>query len=171
MGHFVLALNGPCSCPPMRRDLGPNPTRYIGPCRPGTKIFRVVSCLSRVFFPCFGPALLARPKCIPIVTTDAMSIPAFLAWLIILMHDWNIRLPAAPAHPSDRVVLRKLEQTAPLRAPYPWGKKGWIFGHAILKFSRGFDKSFSIISASRIQSLTKQQSNKAMIGRSNGVWL
>jgi hypothetical protein len=48
MGHFVPALNG--SCPPMGRDLGPNPGRYIGPCRPGTKIFRVVPCLDRVFF-------------------------------------------------------------------------------------------------------------------------
>jgi hypothetical protein len=50
MGHFVPALNGPCSCPPMGRDLGPNPARYIGPCRPGTKIFRAVSCLGRAFF-------------------------------------------------------------------------------------------------------------------------
>jgi hypothetical protein len=50
MGHFVPALNGPCSCPPMGPDLGPNPARYIGPCRPGTKIFRVVPCLGRAFF-------------------------------------------------------------------------------------------------------------------------
>jgi hypothetical protein len=50
MGHFVPALNGPCSCPPMGPDLGPNPARYIGPCRPGTKIFRAVSCLGRAFF-------------------------------------------------------------------------------------------------------------------------
>jgi hypothetical protein len=50
MGHFVPALNGSCSCPPMARDLGPNPARYIGPCRPGTKIFRVVPCLDRAFF-------------------------------------------------------------------------------------------------------------------------
>jgi hypothetical protein len=33
MGHFVPALNGPCSCPPMGRDLGPNPARYNGPYR------------------------------------------------------------------------------------------------------------------------------------------
>jgi hypothetical protein len=44
MGHFVPALNGSCSCPPMGRDLGPNQARYIGPCRPDTKIFRVMSC-------------------------------------------------------------------------------------------------------------------------------
>jgi hypothetical protein len=50
MGHFVSALNGSCSCPPMGRDLGPNPARYIGPCWSGTKIFRVVSCLGRAFF-------------------------------------------------------------------------------------------------------------------------
>jgi hypothetical protein len=50
MGHFVPALNGPCSCPPMGPDLGPNPARYIGPCRPGTKIFRAVPCLGRAFF-------------------------------------------------------------------------------------------------------------------------
>jgi hypothetical protein len=50
MGLFVPALNGPCSCPPMGRDLGPNPARYNGPCRPGTKLFRVVSCLGRAFF-------------------------------------------------------------------------------------------------------------------------
>jgi hypothetical protein len=66
MGHFVPALNGPCSCPPMGRDLGPNPARYNGPCRPGTKLFRAVPCLGRAFFPCFGPAHLARPKCTPI---------------------------------------------------------------------------------------------------------
>jgi hypothetical protein len=34
----------------MGRDLGPNPARYIGPCRPSTKIFRVVPCLGRAFF-------------------------------------------------------------------------------------------------------------------------
>ena len=50
MGHYVPALNGPCSCPPMGRDLGPNLARYIVPCRPGTKIFRVVPCLGRAFF-------------------------------------------------------------------------------------------------------------------------
>jgi hypothetical protein len=66
MGHFVHVLNGPCSCPPMGRDLGPNPARYNGACRPGTKLFRVVSCLGRAFFPCFGPAHQARPKCTPI---------------------------------------------------------------------------------------------------------
>jgi hypothetical protein len=65
MGHFVSALNGSCSCPPMGRYLGPNPTRYIGPCWPGTKIFRVVSCLGCVFFSCFGPAHQAQPKCTP----------------------------------------------------------------------------------------------------------
>jgi hypothetical protein len=50
MGLFVPALNGPCSCPPMGRDLGPNPARYNGPCRPGTKLFRAVPCLGRAFF-------------------------------------------------------------------------------------------------------------------------
>jgi hypothetical protein len=50
MGHFVPALNGPCSCPPMGRDLDPNPARYNGPCRPGTKLFRAVPCLGRAFF-------------------------------------------------------------------------------------------------------------------------
>jgi hypothetical protein len=34
MGHFVSALNGSCSCPPMGRDIGLNPARYIGPCVP-----------------------------------------------------------------------------------------------------------------------------------------
>jgi hypothetical protein len=66
MSHFVPALNGPCPCPPMDRDLGAYPARYNGPCRPGTKLFRAVPCLGRVFFPCFGPAHLARPKCTPI---------------------------------------------------------------------------------------------------------
>jgi hypothetical protein len=65
MGHFVPALNGPCSCPPMGRDLGPNPARNNRPCRPGTKIFRVVPCLSRAFFPCFGSAHQTWPKCTP----------------------------------------------------------------------------------------------------------
>jgi hypothetical protein len=46
MGHFVPTLNGSCSCPPMGRDLGPNPARYIGSCQPDTKYFR--SC--RAFF-------------------------------------------------------------------------------------------------------------------------
>jgi hypothetical protein len=50
MGLFVPALNGPCSCPPMGHDLGPNPARYNGPCRPGTKLFRAVPCLGRAFF-------------------------------------------------------------------------------------------------------------------------
>jgi hypothetical protein len=41
----------------MDRDLGSNPARYIGLCRSGTKIFRVVLWLrlGRTFFPCFGP--------------------------------------------------------------------------------------------------------------------
>jgi hypothetical protein len=34
----------------MGRDLGPNPARYNGPCRLGTKLFRVVPCLGRAFF-------------------------------------------------------------------------------------------------------------------------
>jgi hypothetical protein len=34
--------------------------------RPGTKIFRGVSCLGRAFFPCFGSAHQAWPKCTPI---------------------------------------------------------------------------------------------------------
>jgi hypothetical protein len=67
MGHFVPALNGSCSGPPMGRDLGPNPARYNGSCRPGTKLFRAVPCLGRAFFPCFGPAHQARPKCTPIL--------------------------------------------------------------------------------------------------------
>jgi hypothetical protein len=50
MGHFVSALNGSCSCPPMGRDLGPNPARNNGSCRLGTKIFWVVTCLGRAFF-------------------------------------------------------------------------------------------------------------------------
>ena len=40
MSHLMPALNGSCSCPPMGRDLGPNPARYIGPCRSDTKIYR-----------------------------------------------------------------------------------------------------------------------------------
>ena len=63
MGLFVPALNGPCSCPPMGRDLGPNPTQYIGPCRSDTKIFWIVPRLGRTFFPCFGPGYEAQPKC------------------------------------------------------------------------------------------------------------
>jgi hypothetical protein len=64
MGHFVPALNGSCSCPPMGRDLGSNPTRYIGSCRPDTKYFK--SCRAwAVLFSCFGPAHQARPKCTP----------------------------------------------------------------------------------------------------------
>jgi hypothetical protein len=51
----------------MGRDLGPNPARYNGSCRPGTKLFRAVPCLGRAFFPCFGPAHQARPKCTPIL--------------------------------------------------------------------------------------------------------
>jgi hypothetical protein len=66
MGHFVPALNGSCSCPPMGRDLGPNLARYIGPCLHGTKILRVVSCLGRAFFSCLRPARQAQPKCTPI---------------------------------------------------------------------------------------------------------
>jgi hypothetical protein len=60
MGHFVPALNGLCSCPPMGRDLGSNPVRYIGPCRPGTKIFRVVSC--RAFFRASGRPIRPGPN-------------------------------------------------------------------------------------------------------------
>jgi hypothetical protein len=67
MGHFVPALNGSCPCPPMGRDLGPNPARYNRPCRSDTKLFRVVPCLGRTFFPCFGLAHEARPKCTPIL--------------------------------------------------------------------------------------------------------
>jgi hypothetical protein len=70
MGLFVPALNGPCSCPPMGRDLGPNPARYNGSCRPDTKLFWVVPCLGRAFFPCFGLAHQARPKCTPIRSTN-----------------------------------------------------------------------------------------------------
>jgi hypothetical protein len=49
-GHFVPALNGTCSCPPMGRELGPNPARYIGSCQPNTKIFQVALCLGVLFF-------------------------------------------------------------------------------------------------------------------------
>jgi hypothetical protein len=62
MGHFVSALNGSCSCPPMGRDLNPNPARNDGSCRPGTKIFRVVPCLDRAFFPCFGRPIRPNPN-------------------------------------------------------------------------------------------------------------
>jgi hypothetical protein len=54
MGYFVPAFNGSCSCWPMGRDLDPNPAHYIGSCRPNTKIFWVVSCLSRAFFRASG---------------------------------------------------------------------------------------------------------------------
>ena len=68
MGHFVSALNGPCSCPSMGRELGLNPARYIGPCRPGTKIFRAVPCLGRAFFTVLragpsGPAQMYTYTC------------------------------------------------------------------------------------------------------------
>jgi hypothetical protein len=79
MGHFVPALNEPCSCPPMGRDLGPNPARYNGPCRPGTKLFRAVPCRAvpgPCFFPCFGPVHQARPKCTPIAR---LMVP-YLCW-------------------------------------------------------------------------------------------
>jgi hypothetical protein len=62
MGHFVPALNGSCSCPPMGRDLGPNPARYIGPCWPDTKIFRVVPCLGRAFFRASGRPIRPGPN-------------------------------------------------------------------------------------------------------------
>jgi hypothetical protein len=62
MGHFVPALNGSCSCPPMGRDLGPNPARYIGPCRPNTKIFRAMSCLGRAFFRASGRSIRPGPN-------------------------------------------------------------------------------------------------------------
>jgi hypothetical protein len=62
MGLFVSALNGSCSCPPMGRDLGPNPARYNGPCRPGTKLFRVVPCLGRAFFRASGRPIRPGPN-------------------------------------------------------------------------------------------------------------
>jgi hypothetical protein len=65
MGHFVPALYGLCSCPSMGRDLGPNPARYNGSCRPDTKLFRTLPCLAVLFFPCFGPTHQAQPKCTP----------------------------------------------------------------------------------------------------------
>jgi hypothetical protein len=76
MGHSVPALNGSCSCPPMGRDLGPNPARYIGSWRPRTKIFRVVPCLGRAIFSCFRPTHQARPKCTPIVGPGVLSLPS-----------------------------------------------------------------------------------------------
>jgi hypothetical protein len=42
MGYFVPALNGPCSCPPMGRDLGPNLARYDGSCRAWAVLFSVL---------------------------------------------------------------------------------------------------------------------------------
>jgi hypothetical protein len=62
MGYFVPALNGSCSCPPMGRDLSPNPARYNGPCRPGTKLFRVVSCLGHAFFRASGRPIRPGPN-------------------------------------------------------------------------------------------------------------
>jgi hypothetical protein len=62
MGHFVPALNGLCSCPPMGRDLGPNPAQYIGSCQPSTKIFWIVPCLDRAFFLVLRTGHKARPK-------------------------------------------------------------------------------------------------------------
>jgi hypothetical protein len=50
MSHFMLALNGSCSCPSMGRDLGPNPARYNGSCRSGTKIFWVMPVWTVFFF-------------------------------------------------------------------------------------------------------------------------
>ena len=46
----------------MGRDLGPNPARYNGPCRAWAVLF----------FPCFGPAHQARPKCTPILFMPAL---------------------------------------------------------------------------------------------------
>jgi hypothetical protein len=80
MGHFVPALNGSCSCPPMSRDLDPNPSRYIRSCRPSIKIFRAMSCLSRALFSCFGPAHQARPKYTPILGTRHGITPLSSTW-------------------------------------------------------------------------------------------
>jgi hypothetical protein len=97
MGHFVHAYNGSCSCPPMGCDLGPNPARYIGPCQLDTKIFRVVPCLSRAFFPCFGPAHQTRPKCTPITgltTYEAKELSPLFVLIGILLASLQRSLEA-----------------------------------------------------------------------------
>jgi hypothetical protein len=48
--RFRACLKRVVLVPAHGRNLGPNSARYIGPCRPDTKIFRVVSCLERAFF-------------------------------------------------------------------------------------------------------------------------
>jgi hypothetical protein len=59
----------------MGRDLGPNPARYNGSCRPGTKLFSGRAVPGPCFFSCFGPAHQARPKCTPIlVSTDPLQV-------------------------------------------------------------------------------------------------
>jgi hypothetical protein len=58
MGHFVPTLNGPCSCPPMSRDLGPNSVRDISG-RASTTLKYFGSCHA---WPCFFYVLRADPS-------------------------------------------------------------------------------------------------------------
>jgi hypothetical protein len=104
MGHFVPALNGPCSCPPMGRDLGPNPARYIGPCRPGTKIFRAVP----------GPCFFYRASGRPIRPGPNVHLYILLPLLSLSLSSLSplslactgSRLPPGePPHPSCLAVL------------------------------------------------------------------
>jgi hypothetical protein len=67
MGLFVPALNGSCSCPPMGRDLGPNRPDITGRAGPTLNYFGPCRAWAVLFFPCFGPAHQARPKCTPII--------------------------------------------------------------------------------------------------------
>jgi hypothetical protein len=53
-GPFRACLKRVVLVPAMGRDLGPNPARNNGSCRPGTKIFWDVSCLGRAFFRASG---------------------------------------------------------------------------------------------------------------------
>jgi hypothetical protein len=91
MGHFVPALNGSCSCPPMSRDLGPNPARYNGPCRPGTKLFRAVPCLGRAFFSVLrtsppGPAQMYTYS----LASKARTGHIFPEWLSTSRDQWPV---------------------------------------------------------------------------------
>jgi hypothetical protein len=99
----------------MGRDLGPNPARYNGPCRPGTKLFRVVPCLGRAFFSCFGPAHLARPKCTPItVTNNQRRIITAIVRVVI-----GLPLPPTEILGDKSEPQRPFPPLLPSREPWP----------------------------------------------------
>jgi hypothetical protein len=58
-GPFRVCLKRAVLLPAHGPRPRPNLARYISPCRSD------MPCLDRAFFPCFGPAHQARPKCTP----------------------------------------------------------------------------------------------------------